>query len=714
MFGIDSLHIKTAGNVLLIILLIAIGAGYAYYIYKNSLPVLPKRQRLFLYLLRSIALASILFISAEPIISLGHTLLVKPKHYVFVDNSLSMSADSGGISRPAAVRNLLARLKSASLQGDIQIYSFGKEIHKQDLSNPPFSFNEPVTDFSKIFSSLKKENPAPSTVTILSDGCLTEGSNPLSFAEQAGIPVLTVGVGDTTTKKDIALTGILSNEILYPGVVSPVRLTIQNTKCGSVQTKVSLFEETKLIETRTVELSEGTNSVKFEYIPGLPGEKRLKAVVAAVNGEMNEKNNAKSIFVKIEQNKRKALLVAGYPSPDVTFLRQSLLSDSNIAVTSIIEISSGKTIAPINWKSVDSADVILFVHYPVQSSSPQLFEELKKQVVTRQKPLFCLIDENASLPLLRQLEDVLPVKSGRVLDGTALAQPILYDKNASSPLFSNVSLGSPRDWDNFAPISRQNTEFLMKPEGSLLLTARLNNVATTIPLLAARNIGSQRSLAFIGKDIWRWKLSSDAAQAARFDAFMVNAFKWLFAANHKENFLIRTDKKFYALNEKVEFTAELADENAVPISNAQIGISVSVGNEKTSLLLNALGNGLYEGALLARQTGDFSFTGTVSGPSVKPLQNSGKFYVGENQTELADLTSDFQFLYSLSSAAKGRFFPSDSMSQYVQYLSQLDKSMLSHRQEFQELVLWNNPWTLGVLILLFTLEWLLRKRAGML
>lgn len=693
----------------------AAAVGYAIFIYRNSLPRLPRGQRLFLNVLRILALVSILFISAEPIVRLGKTLTVQPKHLVFIDNSLSITKGSKQVEKSAVIQSWLTKLNESSKKENVSLYTFGKEVKsfKPENGNKP-DYSEPVTDFSQIFESIRKNNLAPSSITIISDGIITEGQNPLSSAERLSVPIAAIGLGDSTTKKDLAVPELLTNEFLYPGVITPVRVSVQNSHFGSASTRVSLYEESKLLETKSVVLAEGMNTVLFEYKPSSAGEKRLKATVDPIEGEVNKENNAKNVFINVLPNKRKALLVAGYPSADVTFIKQALALDTNIAVSSIIEINRNQTLSPVNQKTIDSADVLIFVHYPVAGSTPQMFSALKKQITEKHKSVFTLIDENSSTPMVKEIEEYLPVRTGRQIPGSSLAQPILFDRNAGHPVFTNSNLGSPSDWENFAPVVRQNNEFLVKPEANQLLSAKLNNVVTSIPLLAARNIGSQRSIAFIGKDIWRWKLSSNTSQSTKFDQFVLTTFKWLFASAQKDNFNIRTNKKFFAVNENVDLFAELYDENLSPVSDAQISVEVQNGPDKSTLLMDQLGNGLYEGHFIPSQKGDYTFTGTANAKNMSNLQCHGRFNTGENQAELAELRSDYQFLAGMSRVSDGAFFPQDSVDGYFSWLHQQDAKLTQYKPQISEIVLWNNPWSLILIILLLSLEWFFRKRAGML
>ncbi len=715
MFGFDSINISTAGNILYAIIGTIAAAAFAVYIYNNSLPKLSPAKNVFLFSLRGIILALLLFIAIEPIIKLTTSTVIQPRHLIFIDNSLSMTRGDKEIKKTQIIQSFLPKLLGLNAANNITFYSFGGNVNplaKDSLNK--LNYSESSTNFYSVFQYIEKEKIPASSITFITDGIQTDGSNPLSIAANKTVPVLSIALGDTAVKKDIAVSELRTNEYIYPCVSTSVRAVIISTFPEPTSVKLSFVEETKLIDSKTIMLNSGNNVITLDYKPFSAGTKRLKITIDPILAESNKENNSKSIYIKVLENKRKAVVVAGYPSPDITFIRQSLQLDTNIQVYNIVEIGENKTLAPVNQTSIDSADVFIFVHYPVQNSSVQLFRSIKKQIVEKKKPLFTLIDENNSQQLFKEIEEILPVTAGRQTPGISSSQPVLNSGSSNLPFLSENGYSAASDWENLPPILRANTEYLLKPEAKKILSAKINNVVTDIPLLCSRDIGSTRSMAFIGRDIWRWKLSNDRERSAKFDQFILGAFKWLFAVNQQNYFVLKTNKQFFSQNENVEFIAELSDNNLAPISDGQIGVQIQTPKAKESLLLNSLGSGLYEGNFIAKEQGDYSFTGTVDGTkqSYKPIK--GRFNAGENLVEFSDTRTDIQLPANLSNTTSGKIFLQDSLQAYLTYLEALDKTKVSTKQEYKEFIVWNNSWTLIIVIFLFSLEWFLRKRAGML
>ena len=143
-------------------------------------------------------------------------------------------------------------------------------------------------------------------------------------------------------------------------------------------------------------------------------------------------------------------------------------------------------------------------------------------------------------------------------------------------------------------------------------------------------------------------------------------------------------------------------------------MEISGKSVKQQALLNSLGNGFYEGAVTISDTGDFFFKGSVQNITAKVIQPSGKFNVGENNIELVNLRTDAEYMKRISALSGGQYFYQDAASEYLKQIENLNSENVTIKTTTNEFVLWNSTWSMIILILLFAVEWFLRKRFGML
>ena len=59
-----------------------------------------------------------------------------------------------------------------------------------------------------------------------------------------------------------------------------------------------------------------------------------------IQGELTEKNNERSFFIKILKSKLRVLLLAGAPSPDVSAIRQALTEDDHFTIQAFVQKNS--------------------------------------------------------------------------------------------------------------------------------------------------------------------------------------------------------------------------------------------------------------------------------------------------------------------------------------------------------------------------------------
>jgi hypothetical protein len=75
---------------------------------------------------------------------------------------------------------------------------------------------------------------------------------------------------------------------------------------------------------------------------------------------------------------------------------------------------------------------------------------------------------------------------------------------------------------------------------------------------------------------------------------------------------------------------------------------------------------------------------------------------------------NYEFLNLLSQSTHGEFFLPDEFNKYENKISSLISGSSKEKIVTSEISLWSTEWLLGLVVLLFSLEWFLRKRFGML
>jgi hypothetical protein len=218
----------------------------------------------------------------------------------------------------------------------------------------------------------------------------------------------------------------------------------------------------------------------------------------------------------------------------------------------------------------------------------------------------------------------------------------------------------------------------------------------------------------LAKDIWRWKLQTAVKELDLFDRFISNSVKWLHSSDEEKQVKIKTSKKIYSLGEEIEFSGEVYDELFNPVSDAEVIVNISGSDQKNEIKLTSLGSGLYEGKFQGNKPGDYSFSGSAIEGQKKLGTDAGKFNIGEIDIEMMDARMNYEFLSSLAVQTGGKFFSYNDYSQLFDILNRINKDSAKEKINVSEINLWSDEWLLGLTILIFSIEWFIRKRSGML
>jgi CARDB len=716
MFNFEKANLSLNYSPIFFILSLLLLAGYAFYVYKYTIPQVNPARKYTLLALRILALLLLIFVFFEPTLTLANKKTLNPINLIFTDNSRSISIKDG-TDREGTVKSFLKDFKGSGLMENSELFSFGNKVDQIPADSLiKINFSEGNTNFSEIFSNAKKNEQNISSVTIVSDGDITEGSDPTYDAEKLDIPVFTIGIGDTTHKKDLEIKNVLTNEFIYSGTPTTVSAVLLNNGYSNENADVTFEENGKPISRKTIKLSSnGIQNVDFTYKPESSGEKKLTFSVSNLKDESTYENNKKIVYVKVLDSKIKVLIIGGAPSEDISFLKSSLSENKDYEINSITQIGNGNYLEKENRQNlIDSANVLFLINFPTTGTSEDFLRDIKNAIINKNKPFFINISAQTDLNKLREFESELPFSVSNPSTDYFQVQPNIQSNESENPLIQNNSENPADAWNNLPPVFQLNADYKAKPESEIIAKEKINNVPVNSPLILTRRLGNKRSIAVLAKDIWKWKLSSAEKNLNLFDEFINNSVKWLNSYNQNKQVTIKTNKKNYSMGEDVDFTAQVYDEAYNPVSDAEVKININSKGENNELTLNSLGNGLYQGSAQLNKAGDYSFSGSAARNKKEMGTDKGSFNVGEVDIEMMNPRMNYEFLKLLSKETGGEFYFNKNYGDLFKKLKDLNKKSSKEKIITSEFSLWSNEWLMALAILCFAVEWFLRKRYGML
>ncbi|TLY32953.1 MAG: VWA domain-containing protein [Ignavibacteria bacterium] len=721
--AIPKVSLSLGGNWGVAIALIAVLLAAAFLFYRYTLPPLPPARRMVLTAIRALALTLLILIFFEPVFRLVLSDEQPPAIAVLVDNSQSMTVPSAH-NRSSEIKPLLKggdfdRLPSGAA---LKVYLFASGL--QPLKPPApdsLTFSGEITDLSGAMVALKnrlsKENIR--AVALISDGNYTAGRNPLYDAEALGVPVFTVGIGDTNEQKDILVQKVVSNSIAYSETRVPVDVTVKSSGYNGENVEVTVAEGSSLVDRTMVKLKEGVHeySLRLFVEPKEEGTKKYTVKVSGLPGELTEKNNARSFFVKVLKSKLKILLLAGAPSPDVSAVRQALTEDGHFRVTAFIQKSADEFYeTAFSQALLDSADCLVLIGYPSAASSNALLEKVREAADREKKPLLFINSKSTDYTKLRQLETLLPFSWSGTSQNEMLVGAMVAPARKNHPLIVLEGNATEQTWQQLPPIYKTQTVFRAKPESDVLVSLTFQNVPLGEPLMLTRNLNGQKSCAITGHGIWRWRLLvQDNTETGKFfPMLMGNAVRWLTTKEDQKRVRIAPVKEAFTTADPAEFTGQVYDEQLRPVENAEVVVELERDRERSRFSLNAVGNGRYEGAIEGLAEGDYVYRGsaTVGGTSLG--EDRGKFSVGQVNVEFLQTRMNKPLLEQIAYQTGGKYYDIDRAEELARDLATGAKLGPKETVTTSEIELWNWHYLAALVILLFAVEWFLRKRSGML
>ncbi len=706
--GFDSINLSISYPALLyVLLLIILGiAGILYY--RRTVPDLPRPLKITLTALRVLVLLIVLTVLFEPVARIIRREKLNPVNLVFIDNSKSLSINENGFNRPEITGRLLEELKNSGLNNTY--YLFGAGV--TNATSP--QFKEPNTDFGLIFNQVTSSKQNIASVTVISDGVITRGSGSFRPVEKLNIPFYTVLVGDSIPKRDVRVDRIITNDLIYAGVSSPLFTDISAAGFEESEVRAMLYEENTLLEEKSGVINGGSVRVRFDYQPKSAGEKKLTVRVSPLRNEAYANNNSQTVYVNILSGKIKIAVIGGSPSSDISAISNSLSADTNFTVKSIIHIGNGKYIPKnFNLRDLDSSSILVLNSFPEKDTPQDLVVRVSEMISNRNTPFLLILSPVTDQNKLSSILPSLPVElSGTGITSTDV-QAVVNGNELSHPVISGLSESAGWNWNSLPPLTQPAINFKPRAGSVTLLFSSVRNIRTSLPLFSVMRTGSKRSAMLTANNIWRWKLNQPGNNFL-FDNFMVNTVKWLNAVDDRKQVKIFPVKKLFASGEPVEFVAEVYDESFNPLSGASVNVELrSSKGIKSNFSLTEIENGIYEGRAEELSPSDYTFKGVVTDGNTVIGTESGRFNIGDLDIEMVNPGTDPDYLKRLSTLTGGRSFYNDDTEGLIDLLRRKEAASVKEKTTVDEFDVWTSNFLLILVIVFLGVEWFLRKREGM-
>lgn len=694
--------------------------------YTRTNPPLSTPWRMIFVSLRTVGLACLLLLLFEPLIRLVRSETTTPRVAIALDVSRSMTIKDLSGDRANVARNIVQSLRDG-FGDDAELFFFDDGLREAgEIPSDSIRFHGFRTNIANAISGVSNRSldaASYGAVILVSDGNHNAEDVPVYVAERSGLGVYSIGVGDTVPPKDIHAASILVNGIAVVGEPLPVTVEILQTNMEDQDVEVIFEDNSKEVGRERISLRRGIGkqSITFVWTPTADGIRKVSARVAPVQGEFTQRNNLVQDFVSVRKDKRRVVIIAGSPSPDVTFVKSALAHDPSVTIQTFIQKQGAEFYEgafPAN--ALDDVEAVVLIGYPTQSSSRDVIERIAS-ACAKGRSLMFIPSLQTDYTKLGPFEKVLPFRVGGSRPQEFLVTPDVSRGASADPIIKLSGTESDMAvWNNLPPIYRTETFVEPTPGAVTLATIRVGNAPLDEPLLMKREDGNIRSLALLGYGIYRWKLMGDGPAASRGGAvtdvlqtFMGNSLKWLSVRDDAKRIRIRSTHPFYAAGEHVGFNASVQDQTFAPVDDAEVKVVVEGASGRRDVILTGQGNGRYAFDIGSLAPGDYSYNGVVTSRGIQIGVDKGRFTVGDLGIEEGASTRNSSLLQTLALRTGGMAASAPNINELIAAVRADPRLRPVARTHEREFPLYHLPWLIMAGIGAFALEWFLRKRRGL-
>ena len=719
----------------------------------------------FLIFLRALALCALAFCLLKPFVTVYQTSPDDSYLAVLLDESKSMQVTDSvnQESRLSSVNHLLfdpegGILNSLNEKFKTRLFSFSDVPRRMTPAALTEADGETTDIPAALNETLDNLQGVPlSGVVMFSDGADASGEDITKLAfrmRDRKVPVHTVGIGSPEGIKDIEVVKVDAPRTAEEDFPVEIWATIRRKGYGPREVTLRLRDENRVVKTFNVNLNKErpTRRIRIKFIPRNPGTQKYVVEIPAETDEAVPQNNNKKFLLKVAPSKRvKILYVEGRLRWEIGLIRRALEKDPNIQLT-LRYFTSETTIGgasdgtghkfdlyPTSKEVLFDYDAVILGNIAASKFTKQQLENTAEFIRTRGGG-FLMLGGKESLGnhnmedsyINTPIAQVLPVElelgtppaptpptrrfgtSPRRNQRSSIPKYTLQltAEGKADPLMTLAD--EPREnmlrWDQLT-LSIYNRVRRAKAGATVLAVhpTDRNEFGNRI-LIATHNYNAGRVMVFTAITSRDWQMQMPHEDDSH-ERFWRQTAKWLTTVQ-KDRLKLDIPKTSYALKEAVNINATAYNHQFELTNQAKVRaiITDENGRKRELSLEQVLGqDGLYTARFIPPRRGEYRVTlvGALGGKSLG--EQSGLFEVAESYAEFTNAELDAQLLQNLANTSGGRYYTPEDAAQMVNHIPLVE----SATSQLVDEEVWDMPLIFAIVILLFGLEWFLRKRRSL-
>jgi hypothetical protein len=686
----------SASSLFTFIACLLLGCLYAWLLYRKN-KNLPQNLKYALTTLRILVIAAIAWLFFAPLVKRISYTPEKPIVVLAHDNSISVDQiEPVGFNKRKYQQDLKQLAEQLSSKYEVKTYSFSDSV-KSGLN---FSGQGKLSNASLLFNQLNDEllNRNVGAVILASDGIFNRGGNPLYELNKIKTPVYTIAMGDTIPKRDVLIANVNYNNLVYLDNEFTLDVQVQAYESKAETTQLSVLENGAKVKEQSIAINSNSfvKDVQIKLKANKIGIQKYTINLSSLKNEITTKNNSQTIFIEVIDARQKILLAAAAPHPDITAIKQAIELNKHYEVT-VALADELNTVDPTKYSLA-----ILYQLPGYSNGALPLINKLKNAKIS----VFYIVGAQSSLYTLSQVQDVISFEKI-----TSLQEIFPY----SEPNFTafNLDANSLKQLNDYDPLQMPFANMSINKVYTAVLNQRIGKVNTQNPLLFYADDNGKKLGFLLGEGIWKWKLeeAKNEQNFPLFNELISKTVQYLSVKDDKRKFKVYSTKSTFDENENVVLNATLYNDAYEPVNTPDVYVQVKNTDGKTFNYTFSKFGSTYQLDAGTMPQGNYTYlASTVLGD--KKYTASGAFYVNALIAEYQQTTANHQLLYTMAQQSGGKMvMPSNLLS----LINELEKSgqlkTISYEdRKYEELI--NLKWLFGLIVLLLSTEWFLRKRNG--
>ncbi|MEY4576678.1 MAG: hypothetical protein RL701_1381 [Pseudomonadota bacterium] len=574
-------------------------------------------------------------------------------------------------------------------------------------------------------------------ILLVSDGADRSPSFDPKELHRLGVRVHTLTIGNALAPRDVAIESVRVDGAAFLRQIVEVEVKLRSTPAQHDVVTVSLRSGSDLLREAVVNFDEqGVGTAKLALIPTKLGRAAYTLSIPTEPDDTVPENNERAFQLEVTRERLRALLVSGHPSWDSRFLRALLKSDPAVDLITFFILRTQ------NDNSMASSDELSLIPFPTE----ELFEQHLKSFdliifqdfdfapyqMARYLPRihdyvlnggsFAMLGGDRSFgaggygstPIAEILPVTLPERAPFVDEAEFL--PTVASEAVHHPLVELAPRvpDNLRAWAKLAPLRGSNIVQNLQPDAhALLVHPRLITAnGQPMPVLSVSSPGRGRSLALTTDSAYHWGMATAGrtGDASAYERFWDRALRWLARDPLLDPAHVTTDRASYGPSAAMRVEVSLRDALYRPLSPGPFRLTLHDDHgqtlQETGVETDPSGRATIHMSAPARPA---AYTLAIQAEGAAQALAEQGFVVEAGGDELANPRARPDLMQQIADATGGHAYTAVGQLPAASTLPSSRTRTLGN----DVFMPFASAWAFASLLLLFGLEWWLRRRAGL-